>query len=224
MNLTEIDLFPLGLSLRVALLATFFALPVGVPLAWWLARTRFPGRDLLSALVTLPMLLPPTVLGYYLLLFVGRQGALGQLLEATLGVRFVFTWPAAVLAAWLASLPFLVRTAQAGFEAIDPAYEQAARTLGRTERSIFFSVTIPLAWRAIAAGLALCFARAIGEFGATLMVAGNIPGSTQTMSIAIYDAVQAGRYAQANLLVVLLTLVAVGALVLLATTARATRW
>ena len=121
-------------------------------------------------------------------------------------------------------MPFLVRAAQSGFETVDPSYEQIARTLGRGELGVFFAVTVPLAWKGIVAGLSLCFARAIGEFGATLMIAGNIPGRTQTMAIAIYDAVQAGHFAQANALVVLLTLVAVGVLAILATTSRATRW
>ena len=114
----------------------------------------------------------------------------------------VFSWPAAVVAAWVAGMPFLVRAAQAGFETVDPSYEQIARTLGRGELGVFFAVTVPLAWKGIVAGLSLCFARAIGEFGATLMIAGNIPGRTQTMAIAIYDAVQAGHFAQANALVV----------------------
>jgi molybdate transport system permease protein len=218
------DWFPLLLSLRVALVATVAAVIVGVPLAWGLARLRPPLHDLLGALVTLPMLLPPTVLGYYLLLLVGRASPLGALLEATLGLTFVFSWPGAVLAAFVAALPFLVRTAQAGFEALDPMYAQAARTLGRSEMAIFFLVTVPLAWRSIVAGTALCFGRAIGEFGATLMLAGNIPGRTQTMPIAIYDAVQGLRYEQANVLVVTLTLVAVGLLVVLSTAARQTRW
>ena len=224
MSGAPIDFFPLLLSLRVAVLATVLAVPFGLPLAWWLARTRFAGRELVAALITLPMLLPPTVLGYYLLLLVGRQGPIGQLLESLLGVVLVFSWPAAVVAAWVAGMPFLVRAAQAGFETVDPSYEQIARPLGRGELGVFFAVTVPLAWKGIVAGLSLCFARAIGEFGATLMIAGNIPGRTQTMAIAIYDAVQAGHFAQANTLVVLLTLVAVGVLAILATTSRATRW
>lgn len=219
-----IDLFPLMLSLRVAVLATALAVVTGVPAAWWLARARFAARDILAALITLPMLLPPTVLGYYLLLLVGRGGPIGRLLETTLGVQLVFSWPAAVLAAWVAATPFLVRAAQAGFEGVDPTFEQAARTLGRGEASIFFTVTVPLAWKGIIAGVALCFARAIGEFGVTLMIAGNIPGQTQTMAVAIYDAVQAGRLTQANVMAALLTLTAVGILSLLATVARATRW
>ena len=174
---------PLLLSLRVAGLATAIALLVGVPLAWSFARRRFPGRDLVSILVLLPMVLPPTVLGYYLLLLIGRSGPIGRFAEAAGLGRIVFTPTAAVLAATVAALPFLVRTAQGGFEQADPVYE-AARTLGRGELAIFLSVSVPLAWRSILAGLALAFARAMGEFGATLMVAGNIPGRTQTASTA----------------------------------------
>jgi molybdate transport system permease protein len=219
-----VDWFPLSLSLRVATTATLVALVVGVPLAWLLARRRFPGRDLLSVLVVLPMVLPPTVLGYYLLLLIGRQGAVGRLAEAAGLGRIVFTPTAAVVAAVVASLPFLVRAAQAGFEQVDRTYEEAARTLGRSEFAIFLTITVPLAWRGIVAGLALCFARAVGEFGATLMVAGNIPGRTQTASIAIYDAVQAGRLEQANLLALIL-LVATGLVLLLLTrVGRESRW
>jgi molybdate transport system permease protein len=217
---TGFDWFPLWLSLRVATLATLLACAVGVPLAWLLARRRFPGRDLLSALVILPMVLPPTVLGYYLLLLIGRGGPVGQAAEAVGLGRLVFTPTAAVIAAFVASLPFLVRAAQGGFEQVDPVYEDAARTLGRSELSIFLSVTTPLAWRGILAGLALGFARAVGEFGATLMVAGNIPGRTQTASIAIYDAVQADRLAQANLLALLLSALTVAVLLLMARLGR----
>ncbi len=214
--------FPLALSLRVAALATLLAFLIGVPLAWVLARRRFPGRDVLSTLVLLPMVLPPTVLGYYLLVGIGRQSWIGQAAE-TLGLgRIVFTPAAAVLAALVASLPFLVRAAQGGFEQVDPVYEEAARTLGRSEWAIFVSVTVPLAWRGIAAGVALGFARAMGEFGATLMVAGSIPGRTRTGSIAIYEAVQAGRYAQANRLAVLLSLITAVVLVALARVGRGT--
>jgi molybdate transport system permease protein len=207
------DFFPIGLSLRVAGSATLLAFLVGVPLAWLLARGKFPGRDLVSVVILLPMVLPPTVLGYYLLLAVGRQGPLGRLYEGLFGTGLVFTPQAAVLAALVAALPFLVRAAQGGFEQVDSVYEEAARTLGRSEWAIFLTVTAPLAWRGILAGVALCFARAMGEFGATLMVAGNIPGRTQTASIAIYDAVQAGRLEQANLLVLALS-AATGAVLL----------
>lgn len=188
---------PLWLSTWVALLATLLATLVGVPCAWVLARRRFPFRDVLSVLVLLPLVLPPTVLGYYLLLLVGRRGPVGQLSEAIGIGRLVFTPTAAVIAAFVAALPFIVRAAQAGFEQLDSVYEEAARTLGRTERSIFFTITLPLAWRTVLAGVGLGFARAIGEFGATLMIAGNIPGRTQTASLAIYDAVQVFNYSAA---------------------------
>jgi molybdate transport system permease protein len=218
------DLFPLSLSIRVASLATVLSFLIGVPLAWSLARHRFPGRDLLGVLIVLPMVLPPTVLGYYLLLLVGRQSPIGRGIEAITGSGIVFTPQAAVLAAFAAALPFLVRAAQAGFEQVDNVYEEAARTLGRTEWAIFLTVTIPLAWRGIVAGLALCFARAMGEFGATLMIAGNIPGRTQTASLAIYDAVQAGRLEQANLLAVTLSALTAVVLLILTRLGRQGRW
>jgi len=204
------DLFPLWLSLRVAALATLLTLLGGIPLAWLLARRRFPGRDLLEALVVFPLVLPPTVLGYYLLVLIGRGGPVGRLLEG-LGLELAFTWRAAVLAAAVGSVALLVKSAQAGFEAVDPRLEQAARTLGRSEWSIVWTVTLPLAWRAVLAGAVLAFCRAMGEFGITLMVAGNIPGRTQTLPLAIYDRVQAGRMEEAHGL----ALIAVGAVALL---------
>jgi molybdate transport system permease protein len=221
---SALDWFPLALSLRVASIATLLALLLGVPLAWVLARKRFPGRDLIGVLVLLPMVLPPTVLGYYLLLLIGRQGPVGRAVEAVGLGRIVFTPTAAVIASLVAALPFLIRTAQAGFEQVEPVFEEAARTLGRRELSIFLTVTLPLAWRGIAAGLALAFARAMGEFGATLMVAGNIPGRTQTASTAIYDAVQAGRFPQAHLLALLLSVITGAALLLLTRLGRERRW
>ena len=210
----------LRLSLQVALTATALATLVGVPFAWWLARARFRGRELLSALVLVPMVLPPTVLGYYLLQAVGRRSIIGSALDSTFGFSFVFDWTGAVLAAFAVSTPFLVRTAQAGFESVDRVYEEAARTLGRSELSIFLTVAVPLAQRSILAGIALALARALGEFGATLMVAGNIPGRTQTMSIAIFDAVQSGRTGDAQVLAITLTLVALGLLVAVGTASR----
>jgi molybdate transport system permease protein len=214
-RMTSPEWFPLALSLRVSAIATLFVIVVGLPLAGLLGRGRFPGRDLLSVLVLLPMVLPPSVLGYYLLLVLGRAGPVGRASEAIGIGRIVFTPTAAVIAAFVAALPFLVRTAQAGIEQVDPVFEEAARTLGRREPSIFLSVTLPLAWRPIVAGIALAFARAMGEFGATLMVAGNIPGVTQTASIAIYDSVQAGRMQDANLLAFLLSALTGGVLLLL---------
>ena len=211
----HIDLFPLYLSLRVAGIATVISFLIGTGLAWLLARRRFWGKEILAALVTIPLVLPPTVLGYYLLTTVGRQSPVGRFLADDLGMTLVFTWQAAVIASCIVSLPLMVRTAQASMEAIDPDLEKAARTLGRSDLSIFLTITVPLAWRGILAGTALAFARAIGEFGATLMVAGNIPGRTQTMAVAIYDAVQAGRLTLANTLVVILTAVTISALAIL---------
>ncbi len=210
------DLGPLALSLRVSTLATLATCLLGIPLAWLLSRRAFRGRDLVSVIVLIPMVLPPTVLGYYLLVLIGREGPIGRIAEAIGLGRLVFTPAAAVIAAFVASFPFLVRTAQAGFEQVDRVYEEAARTLGRGELSIFLTVAIPLAWRGILAGIALAFARAMGEFGATLMVAGNIPGRTQTASIAIYDAVQAFRLSDAHTLALILSVVS--GLVLLAIT------
>ena len=218
-----VDLFPLWLSLRVAVSATLLTLALGLPLAWLLARARFRGKGLLAAAITLPIVLPPTVLGYYLLLALGRYGPVGHFLEANLGITLVFTWYAAVVASTVVSMPLLVRAAQAAFEAIDPSLENAARTLGRSEMGILTTVTIPLAWRGILAGTVLAFARALGEFGATLMVAGNIPGSTQTMPIAIYDAVQAGNLDLANVLVLAITAATVLALLALGRVAGAVR-
>lgn len=218
------DWSPLLLSLRVSGAATVLGMLVGVPFAWLLARTRFPGRDLLGVLVLLPMVLPPTVLGYYLLLLIGRGGPAGRLAEAVGFGRIVFTPTAAVIAALVAAFPFLVRAAQAGFEQVDPVYEEAARTLGRGEVAIFFTVTLPLAWRGVVAGVALGFARAVGEFGATLMVAGNIPGRTQTASIAIYDAVQAFRLTEAHWLALVLSAVSGGILLLITRVGRRSGW
>lgn len=211
--MTDALAFPLGLSLRVSLTAVALAFGAGVPLAWLLARRRLPGGELLSVLVLLPMVLPPTVLGYWLLVGLSREGVLGRALAAVGVERVAFTPAAAVVAALVAALPFLVRAAQGGFEQVDPVYEDAARTLGRGEWRIALTVTLPLAWRGVAAGVALGFARAMGEFGTTLMLAGNIPGRTQTASVAIYDAVQAGRMQDA--LVLSLVLSAVTAAVLL---------
>ena len=189
-----------------------FAALLGVPLAWWLSRKRSWLRDALSTAVLVPMVLPPTVLGYYLLQAVGKNSVVGSFLDSAFGFSFVFGWSGAVLAAFFVSTPFLVRTAQAGFEAVDPNLEDAARTLGRTELSVFLTVTLPVAWRAVMAGVALALARAIGEFGATLMIAGSIPGRTRTMPIAIYEAVQTGQTSEAQAFAVTLTLAAIGLL------------
>lgn len=185
-------------SLQVAGLSTLICIVVGLPLAWLLARYRFRGRVLLEIAVTLPLVLPPTVVGYYLLRALGRGSTVGRFLEDELGLSVVFTWYGAALAAAIVSIPFLIRTAQAAFELVDPELEQVAQTLGRSRLGVFRAITLPLAARGIAAGIALAFARAIGEFGATVVLAGNIPGKTRTLPISVYDAVQAGDIARAN--------------------------
>lgn len=205
----EIDLFPLFLSLKVATVATIITLIIGITIAYLLARYRFYGREVLDSLIMLPMVLPPTVLGYYLLVTVGRGSILGRFLENTLGITLVFDWKGAALAASIVSLPLLVKSARASFESVDTNLENMARTLGRSELGVLFSITLPLAWRGIVAGTILAFLRALGEFGATLMVAGNIPGITQTMPVAIYDAVQADNMAMANILVMIMTVAAI---------------
>jgi molybdate transport system permease protein len=195
----DVDVFPILLSFQVPLVATVLTLALGLPLAWVLARRRFPGHHVVEAAVVLPLVLPPTVLGYYLLVVIGARGPVGELLGG-LGIELAFTWRAAVLAACVGSITLLVKAAQAGFEAVDHRLEQAARTLGRSEWNIFWSVTLPLSWRAVFAGTVLAFCRALGDFGITLMVAGSIPGLTQTMPLAIYDYVQANQMREANLL------------------------
>ena len=156
---------------------------------------------MLDALLTMPLVLPPTVLGYYLIVLLGRNGWLGRWLKETAGVSLIFTWQGAVVAAAVACFPLVFKSARAAFEGVDRRLEDAGRSLGRSEAEIAFRVTLPLARRGIAAGTLLAFARAMGEFGATLMVAGNLPGKTQTLATAVYEAVQAGDSLQANLLV-----------------------
>lgn len=199
----------LSLSLKVALWACAINLVLGVAVGYALARKRFYGRTLLDTVLTLPMVMPPTVLGFYLLVVLGKNGSLGGWLHDAWGINLIFTWQAAVIAASLVTFPLVFKPARAAFEAVDSQYEQAARVLGVSEWAVFFRVTLPLAWRGILAGLLLAFARALGEFGATLMIAGSIPGKTQTLSIAVYEAVQAGQDQLANYLVAITSLVCV---------------
>jgi len=208
----QVDWFPLWLSLRVAGIATLIALIVGVGIAYVLANTSFRGRDVLDAIVTLPLVLPPTVLGYYLLVLLGRNTPLGRAYEWLFGTPLVFTWQAAVLAALLHSAPLLIKSARAALESVDHTYERAARSLGASESAVFLRVTVPLAWRSIMAAVALCFARALGDFGATIMVAGNIPGRTQTVAVAIYDAVEAGQGQVARVLVLTISILTIAVL------------
>lgn len=218
-----LDTTDLLITLQVAGLATLLSLLGGLPLAWTLARNRFRGRALVEALVTLPLVLPPTVVGYYLLRALGRGSAFGRFLEDDLHVRLVFTWQGAAIAAAVLSAPLLIRTAQAAFEEVDPELERVAATLGRSRLGVFFAITLPLAGRGVGAGVALAFARAAGEFGATVMVAGNIPGETRTLPIAVYDAVQAGDVGRANATALVLIAISVTCLVLFSAATRLVR-
>ena len=210
---TGVDLSALWLTLKVACWATLIALLLGVACGFALARARWPGRRWLAAALTLPMVLPPTVLGYYLIVLLGRNSPLGGWLLSNWGITLMFTWQGAVVAATAVAFPFVFISARAAFEGVDTRLEQAARVLGAGEFKVFVLVSLPLAVRGIAAGTTLAFARGMGEFGATLMIAGNIPGKTQTLSLAVHDAVQSGNDALANALVVLISVVCMLALV-----------
>ncbi|MFY9610775.1 MAG: molybdate ABC transporter permease subunit [Blastocatellia bacterium] len=189
------------LSLQVTAVATLLLFVIGLALAYLLARRRVPGQIVLETLINLPLVLPPSVIGYYLLLALGRGSPLFEWLD----IRLVFTWKAAVIASTVVGLPLMVQTARAAIASVDPALEQAARTLGSSELEILWRVTLPLARRGIVAGVILGSARALGEFGATLMVAGNIPDQTQTLPLAIYDAVQSRQYDLAGQMVLIMT-------------------
>jgi molybdate transport system permease protein len=204
---------PLLLSLKVAGWSTAINLVLGVGAGYVLARYRFKGSDLVDAVLTLPMVLPPTVLGYYLLVVIGKRGWLGAWLYDTFGINLIFTWQGAVIASTIVAFPLVLKAARAAFEGVDPQLEKAARVLGLPEWAVFFRVTLPMAWRGILSGVLLAFARALGEFGATLMVAGSIPGRTQTLSIAVYEAVQAGQDSVANTLVLIVSFTCIVVLV-----------
>jgi molybdate transport system permease protein len=204
----QIDWFPLWLSLRVAALATLLALAIGLWVAYLLANRNFRGKEALDAIVTLPLVLPPTVMGYYLLVVVGRESSLGQMYESVFGSPLVFTWQAAVVAALVHATPLLVKSTRAALESVDRSYERAARTLGASEWRVFWRVTLPLARRSVLAAAVLAFARSLGDFGITIMIAGNIPRRTQTMSVAIYDAVESGNGELARIMVLVISGVA----------------
>ncbi len=199
-----------GFTVRVAALATLLILPPGLLVAWCLARLQWPGKSLVETLVALPLVMPPVATGLILLKAVGRRGFIGRLL-GDLGIDVVFTWRAVVLAMAVMSFPLLVRTARVAFEGVPVRLEQMARTLGASEIRLFLTVTLPLASRGILGGLLLAFARALGEFGATILVAGNIPGRTTTLSLAIYQLVQLGHDDQAYRLMVFTVIIAFAA-------------
>jgi molybdate transport system permease protein len=211
---TPIDWFPLWLSLRVASISTLLALAVGLWLAWVLANRAFRGKEVLDAAITLPLVLPPTVLGYYLLVVLGHASPIGKLYQGLFGMPLVFTWQAAVVASLFHSTPLLVKSARAAFESLDRSYERAARNLGAGELRLFWRITLPLVRRSVLAATALAFARSLGDFGVTLMIAGDIPGRTQTLSIAIFDAVEGGNGTVARVLVLIVSAVALAILTL----------
>ncbi|HEX4748999.1 MAG TPA: molybdate ABC transporter permease subunit [Bryobacteraceae bacterium] len=210
--LLAIDWFPLWLSLRVAALATVFVVILGTLCAYALSHKQFRGKNLLDSLFTVPLVLPPTVLGYYLLVVIGRESPIGHFYEAITGGPLVFTWQAAVIAAIIHSAPIYIKAARAILENVDYRFEWAARSLGASEWTTFRRVTLPLARNGLIALATLAFARSLGDFGVTIMVAGNIPDRTQTLSVAIYDAVESGNGHVARVLVLVIT---VGALCLL---------
>lgn len=199
------DFSPLYLSLKVAVLSTLVGLLLALALAWALSFLSFRGKELLDAAISLPLVLPPTVLGYYLLVLVGRETWLGHAWETVFGSPLVFTWHAAVVAALVHTVPLLVKYIRAAIESVDNQYIKAARSLGIAEWRIFLRVVLPLARRSILAATVLAFARSLGDFGVTIMIAGNIPGQTQTLSVAIYDAVESGNAALARTLVLIVS-------------------
>ena len=215
MNVADVNLFPLVLSLKVALCATLLSIAIGIPVAYFLSKSSGKLTDLADSLLTLPIVLPPTVLGYYLLILLGRQSFIGRFLEENFNITIVFTPAGAIVAAMIVSIPFMIKTARTAFASIDKDLIHAARLLGRTDFNIFFAVLVPLARRGILSGIVLSFARALGDFGTTLMVAGNIPNKTTTMPIAIYDALLAGNKDLTGVLVAIMTVVALSILFLL---------
>lgn len=198
--------FSMRLSLQVAIVATFFIVVFGISIGYLLARREFRGKELLDVLLTLPLVLPPTVTGYYLIVFFGRNGIIGGMIYDWTGWSIMFTWYAAALASFIVALPLMIKTSRAAIESVDRNLINASYTLGYSELQTVFRIILPLSKKGILAGTVLSFARAIGEFGATLMLSGNIPGKTDTMPIAIYSAASTGEWSNAHIMVIILTL------------------
>lgn len=211
--MSAVDWSPLLLSLRISACATALALLVGVALGWLFARKPFPGSNVLEAAFMLPLVLPPTVIGYAILVTAGRRSPLGAWLREHFDYTIIFSWHGAVVASAVVALPLVLKSASAAFSGVDRTLEAAASTLRQSRFSVFMRVTLPLAWPGILAGTLLAYARAMGEFGASLMVAGSIPHQTQTLSMAIYDSVQAGQDDLALLLVVVTSVLSISILV-----------
>lgn len=197
---------PIFLSIRVALLATVIAFFLGVLFAYLLTKKKVPGKNIWETILILPMILPPSIVGYLLLKIFGKRGPIGAFLLDTFGIQIVFTWIACVIAATIVALPLMYQNAKGAFQSVDPSYELAAKTLGSSSFKVFRTVTFPLSGPGIVSGIVLTFARALGEFGATLMLAGNIPGKTQTIPTAIYYAVVVGKDEKASMLVLIMVL------------------
>jgi molybdate transport system permease protein len=200
-------LFSLRLSLQVASVATFFVVLAGIGVAYILARKDFVGKELLDIFFTLPLVLPPTVTGYYLIILFGRNGFLGRYLYHLTGWSIMFTWYAAVLASFVVALPLMIKTTRAAIESVDENLINASYTLGHSESKTMIKIILPLSRRGIVAGTVLAFARAMGEFGATLMLAGNIPGKTDTMPLSIYSHASSGDWSKANIMVIIFTVI-----------------
>ena len=200
-------LFSLRLSLQVASVATFFVVLCGIGIAYILARKDFRGKEMIDIFFTLPLVLPPTVIGYYLIVFFGRNGFLGRYLYNLAGWSIMFTWYAAVLASYVVALPLMIKTSRAAIESVDENLIKASYTLGHSEWKTMLKIILPLSKRGIVAGTVLSFARAMGEFGATLMLAGNIPGKTDTMPLAIYSHASSGDWSKANIMVIIFTVI-----------------
>jgi molybdate transport system permease protein len=203
-------LFSVRLSLQVASVSTALIMLTGIPIAYFIARREFRGRELLDVLCTMPLVLPPTVTGYYLIVLFGRNGFIGRFIYEWTGWTIMFTWYAAVLASYIVALPLMIKTTRAAIESVDKNLINASYTLGHSDFNTALKVILPLAKRGIIAGTVLSFARAIGEFGATLMLAGNLPGRTDTMPIAIYSLAGSGEWTKAHFMVVLMTVISGG--------------
>jgi molybdate transport system permease protein len=201
----------IALTMRTALLSTAIVVPFGLAIAWLLARKAWPGKSIVETLVTLPLVMPPVATGLLLLEVFGRRGPVGSVLHRA-GIDVIFTWRAVVIAMVVMSMPLFVRSARVAIQEVNPRYEHVARTLGSTEWQVFFRVTMPLAMRGVIAGAVLAFARAVGEFGATIVVAGNIPGRTSTISLAIFDRIELGRDADAYRLLIVAVVIAFAAI------------
>lgn len=199
------DFVPIILSLKVALASVIIVICSSIPIAGLMAKREYLGKDVVESIITLPLVLPPSVVGFMLLIFFGKNGPLGKLLEQWFNISVVFNLTGAVIAAAVVAFPLMYQSVKVAIENVDQNLEKAARTLGAGELRVFFTITLPLAINGIIAGVVLAFARSLGEFGATLMIAGNIPGKTQTMPIAIYFANEAGDTRQASILVIIMT-------------------